>query len=201
MINSKKGINKMKENNIVLFGPPGAGKGTQAKKLKDFLKVVHISTGDMFRENIKKQTELGKKAKEYSDQGKLVPDEVTIDMVKERLSRKDTDPGFILDGFPRSRPQAAALENILSEQGRKLSCVVNISIEDEEIVSRLKNRAEIEGRSDDADESVIQSRIDTYKSQSEPCLEFYRPKGIVVDIDGLGTIEEVFERIKYWLCQ
>jgi adenylate kinase len=186
----------MAGKNVVLFGPPGAGKGTQAAKLKDFLGVPHISTGDMFRYHIKNNTQLGKTAKEYSNQGKLVPDEVTIAMVDDRLGQADVTKGFLLDGFPRSVPQAEALEGILKKRGMKLDAVVNISISDDEIRARLAKRATIEGRADDADPKVIQNRINTYKSQSEPCLKYYRPKGIAKDVDGIGSIDEVFERIK-----
>jgi adenylate kinase len=185
----------MSGKNVVLFGPPGAGKGTQAVKLAQLLNVPHISTGDMFRYHIKNNTELGKTAKEYSNQGKLVPDEVTIAMVAERLKQADVKDGFLLDGFPRSVPQAESLESILTELGKKLDYVVNIAISDEEIKSRLAKRASIEGRADDADPKVIQNRIDTYKNQSEPCLQYYRPQQVVRDIDGIGSIDDVFSRI------
>ncbi len=185
----------MAGKNIVLFGPPGAGKGTQAKKLKEHLSIPHISTGDMFRYHIKNNTDLGQTAKSYSDAGKLVPDEVTIQMVSRRLDEDDVNAGFLLDGFPRNVAQAQALEKILSQRGLDLSHVINISVSDEEIFDRLKKRAQVEGRSDDADASVIQNRIDTYKGQSEPCLDYYRPKGLVRDIDGIGSIDDIFSRI------
>ena len=186
----------MAGKNVVLFGPPGAGKGTQAAKLVELIQVPHISTGDMFRYNIKNKTELGKTAMEYSNAGKLVPDDVTIAMVKDRLSQDDVKVGFMLDGFPRSVPQAEALEGILEELGCPLDHVINISVTDDEIKARLSKRADIEGRADDADPAVIDNRINTYKNQSEPCLGFYRPKGVVRDIDGIGTIDEIFDRIK-----
>jgi adenylate kinase len=186
----------MSGKNVVLFGPPGAGKGTQAAKLKEFLGVPHISTGDMFRYHIKNSTELGKTARSYTDKGKLVPDKVTIAMVRDRLGQPDVKAGFLLDGFPRSVPQAESLDKILSGLAMKLDHVVNISIADEEIRNRLSKRAAIEGRADDADPAVIQNRINTYKAQSEPCLACYRPKKIVRDINGIGTIDEVFARIQ-----
>jgi adenylate kinase len=186
----------MAGKNTVLFGPPGAGKGTQAVKLRDLLSVPHISTGDMFRENIKNDTELGRTAKEYSNRGELVPDSVTIAMVKDRLSRADVKGGFLLDGFPRSVPQAEALDKILDELGIKLDHVVNIAVADQEVKDRLAKRASIEGRADDADPAVIENRLNTYKRQSEPCLAYYRPKNIVRDVDGLGAIDEVFAKIK-----
>jgi adenylate kinase len=185
----------MANKNVVLFGPPGAGKGTQALKLRDLLSVPHISTGDMFRFHIKNNTDLGKTAKGYSNSGKLVPDEVTIAMVKDRLAQSDVKNGFLLDGFPRSVPQASSLAAILKGFGMTLDHVVNIRVADDEVRSRLAKRAAIEGRADDADPLVIQQRIDTYKQQSEPCLTYYRPLGIVRDIDGIGTIDEVFARI------
>lgn len=185
----------MSGKNVVLFGPPGAGKGTQAAKLTDLLAVPHISTGDMFRYHIKNETELGKTAMSYSNQGKLVPDDVTIAMVRDRLSQDDVKGGFLLDGFPRSVPQAEALEKILSDLGIALDHVVNISVSEDEIRDRLTKRASIEGRADDADPKVIQNRIDTYRQQSEPCLDYYRPKSVVRDIDGIGSIDEIFDRI------
>jgi adenylate kinase len=124
-----------------------------------------------------------------------VPDEVTIAMVHDRLAKDDVKGGFLLDGFPRSVPQAESLDGILKKLGKQLDIVVNISVSDDEIRTRLAKRAGIEGRADDADPKVIQNRIDTYKSQSEPCLDYYRPKGIVRDIDGIGSIEEIFGRI------
>ena len=186
----------MAGKNVVLFGPPGAGKGTQAAKLRDLLAVPHISTGDMFRENLKNDTELGRLAKQYMSKGQLVPDEVTIAMVKDRLSRADVKGGFLLDGFPRSVPQAEELDKILKGLGIALDHVVNIAVADKEVKDRLAKRATIEGRADDADPAVIENRLNTYKSQSEPCLTYYRPKKIVRDIDGIGTIDEVFGRIE-----
>lgn len=186
----------MSGKNVILFGPPGAGKGTQAAKLREFLDVPHISTGDMFRYHMKNDTALGRTAKEYTNQGKLVPDDVTIAMVKERLAQSDAGGGFILDGFPRSVPQAQALDQICKENGIALDHIINISISDEEIRLRLTKRATIESRADDADPKVIQNRINTYKNQSEPCLDYYRPKGLVRDIAGIGTIDAVFESIK-----
>jgi adenylate kinase len=150
----------------------------------------------MFRYHIKNETELGKTAMSYSNAGKLVPDDVTIAMVRERLSRDDVKVGFLLDGFPRSVPQAEALQKILSDLSAPLDHVINISVSDEEIKNRLTKRATIEGRADDADPAVVQNRIETYKQQSEPCLGFYRPMGLVRDIDGIGSIDEIFERIK-----
>jgi adenylate kinase len=186
----------MAGKNVIIFGPPGAGKGTQAAKLIELLKVPHVSTGDMFRYHIKNNTELGKTAKGYSDKGKLVPDEVTIAMVRERLGRDDMKGGFLLDGFPRSVPQAQALQGICADLAIKLDAVVNISVPDDEVRQRLAKRASIEGRADDADPKVIQNRIDTYKNQSEPCLAYYRPQGIVKDVDGIGSIDDVFGKIK-----
>lgn len=187
----------MAAKNIVFFGPPGAGKGTQAAKVIDLVKVPHISTGDMFRFNIKNKTELGLKALEYINVGKLVPDEVTIAMVKDRLAQDDAKEGFMLDGFPRTVSQAETLDEILKEQGRKLDVVINLVVSDDVVKERLAGRAEKEGRSDDADPKIIQNRIDTYKSQSEPCLEYFaKTEGLVANIDGIGTIDEIFEKIK-----
>ena len=182
---------------VVLFGPPGCGKGTQAARLEDALGVPHISTGDMFRDHKRRQTDLGKQVQQIMDAGNLVPDSVTNAMVKERLGRDDVAGGALLDGYPRNVGQAKELEGILDGYGRTLGAVVVIDVPDEELKQRLLKRGESSGRADDQDPATIQNRIDTYKEQSEPCIAHYMGHGAPIHrIDGVGTVDAVTERIR-----
>jgi len=182
----------------LIFGPPAAGKGTQAALLKEHLGVPHVSTGDMFRAHLKGETDLGRQVKDILAAGKLVPDSVTNQMVAVRLAEADVREGVLLDGFPRNVTQAAWLDGYLAARGQSLAGVVVLTVPDDELKRRLASRAEKEGRSDDADPAVIQNRIDTYRDQSAPCIEYYREQGSVPihEIDGVGAIDEVTERIK-----
>ncbi len=207
--------------NLILLGPPGSGKGTQAKLIVEKYGIPQISTGDMLREAVAKGTELGKIAKKYMDAGQLVPDEVVIGIVKERLQEPDCEKGFILDGFPRTIPQAEALDKILEELGKKIDAVINIQVPEEEVVKRIVNRrtcrkcgavyhliynppkednkcdkcgGELYQRDDDKEETVRQ-RYKVYKEQTEPLVEYYAKKGVLYNIDGTKSIEEVFNEI------
>jgi adenylate kinase len=173
---------------VVLVGPPGAGKGTQAVMLAERLGVPHISTGDLFRANLSQMTPLGVEAKRYMDAGDLVPDEVTSRMVRSRLGEADAAKGFILDGFPRTVPQAATLDAMLDELGVALDAVVEFAVSDEVVVQRLLGR----GRSDDT-EDVIRNRQKVYRDETAPLLDHYRDK--LVSIDAVGTVDEVAERL------
>lgn len=172
---------------IVLVGPPGAGKGTQAARLAERLDAPHISTGDIFRENMKNETELGKEAQRYVDAGDLVPDEVTVKMVKDRLAQPDAQEGFLLDGFPRNTAQAQELERVLSDLDQRLDAVLVFEVEDEELIKRLTAR----GRSDDTEET-IRHRQEVYRSETEPLIEHYRD--IAVRVDAVGSVEEITDR-------
>jgi adenylate kinase len=172
---------------IVLVGPPGAGKGTQAARLAERLDAPHISTGDIFRENMKNETELGKEAQRYVDAGDLVPDEVTVKMVKDRLAQPDAAEGFLLDGFPRNTAQAQELETVLGELGQRLDAVLVFEVEDEELVKRLTAR----GRSDDTEET-IRHRQEVYRSETEPLIAHYND--IAVRVDAVGSVEEITDR-------
>ncbi len=207
--------------NLILLGPPGSGKGTQAKLIVEKYGIPQISTGDMLREAVAKGTELGKEAKKYMDAGQLVPDEVVIGIVKERLQEPDCEKGFILDGFPRTIPQAEALDKMLEELGKKIDAVINIQVPEEEVVKRIVNRrtcrkcgavyhliynppkednkcdkcgGELYQRDDDKEETVRQ-RYKVYKEQTEPLVEYYAKKGVLYNIDGTKSIEEVFNEI------
>ncbi len=183
---------------FLLFGPPAAGKGTQARGLSEHLVVPHVSTGDMFRAHLKGGTALGKEVESILASGKLVPDSITNRMVAARLAEADTRAGALLDGFPRNVPQAAWLDGYLAAKGTGLAGVVVLEVPDAELKRRLEGRAREQGRSDDADPVVIQRRIDTYREQSEPCLAYYEETGAVPvrRIDGVGTVEQIAARIQ-----
>jgi adenylate kinase len=181
--------------NIVLFGPPGAGKGTQSEFLIQKYGLVHLSTGDIFRANIKGDTELGQLAKSYMDKGELVPDEVTIRMLESKVNKHPEAAGFIFDGFPRTGPQAKALDAFLASRGTEITRMVALEVEEEELRKRLKGRAESSGRPDDADPVVIQNRIDVYNRETAPVADFYKAQGKYAGINGIGSIAEISERI------
>ncbi len=179
---------------LLLIGAPGAGKGTQAEKLSAAFSIPAISTGDIFRHNVKNETDLGKKAKAFMDRGEYVPDSLTNDLVRDRLQQDDAKSGFLLDGYPRTEDQVQELDKILLEQGNTLSAVVKLTAETDEVVRRLLNRAIEQGRADDT-EDVIRRRLDLYEEQTAPLTDVYAARGLLITIDGLGEVEEVTARI------
>jgi adenylate kinase len=179
---------------LILFGPPGAGKGTQAVAISEAFSLPHIATGDILRDNVRNETDLGRQAKLYMDQGALVPDDVVIAMVDERLTRDDVSDGFLLDGFPRTVAQAKALDEVLTGHGTAVDAVLRLLVDDEELVSRLLQRAQEQGRSDDTRE-VVQTRLQVYREETEPLVDRYRQQGVLHEIDGQGSIDEVRERV------
>ncbi len=208
--------------NLIMLGPPGAGKGTQAVRLAEAYSLPHISTGDIFRENVKAGTELGRKAKEYMDRGELVPDQLVIDIVADRLRRPDCEPGFILDGFPRTVAQADALKEILAGQGRAVDHVVNVNVPDEALIRRISGRrvcrecgvihnvhfdpepvgeecrecsGQIYQRDDDCEETV-RHRLEEYAAKTTPLIEYYRREGLLRDVDGAAAAGEVLASIR-----
>lgn len=179
---------------LLLIGAPGAGKGTQAEKLSAAFNIPAISTGDIFRHNVKNETELGKQAKAFMDRGEYVPDSLTNDLVRDRLAQADAKAGFLLDGYPRTGEQVIELDNILSSMGTKLDVVVQLTADTDEVVRRLLNRAIEQGRADDT-EDVIRRRLEVYEEQTAPLTSVYAERGLLVMIDGLGEVAEVTGRI------
>ena len=179
---------------IILMGPPGAGKGTQAKVVADHFGVPAISTGDIFRANVSNETDLGRKAKEYMDAGEYVPDELTNLMVRNRIDESDAEPGFLLDGYPRTLAQVEELDRMIEHTGHELDAVVVLTVDEEELVQRLLQRAETDGRSDDTEE-VIRRRQEVYSEQTEPLIDVYRDRDLLIEVDGMGAVDDVTERI------
>ena len=179
---------------VVFMGPPGAGKGTQATLLASRLGIPHISTGDIFRANVAQGTELGKEAQRFMDAGEYVPDTVTNGMVRDRLTHDDCRPGFLLDGYPRTIEQVAELDAMLRSAGQKLDVVVELTVDIDEVVTRLVKRAKDQGRSDDTEE-VIRRRLEVYFEQTAPLIDTYSQRGLLVRVDGMGRIEDVSERL------
>ncbi|UAM97061.1 adenylate kinase [Polaribacter litorisediminis] len=186
-------IPKMK--NIVLFGPPGAGKGTQANFLKEMYNLVHISTGDVFRFNIKNQTELGLLAKKYMDEGDLVPDEVTINMLKAEVDKNADANGFIFDGFPRTESQATALDAFLAEKGEQINAMIALEVPEDLLVERLLERGKTSGRSDDTDEVKIRNRFNEYNTKTAVLKDYFNTQEKYYGVNGVGSIEEITQRI------
>jgi adenylate kinase len=186
---------KSRKVNLILFGPPGSGKGTQAKKLEDKFGLVQISTGDLFRYELGNNTSLGQKAREYMDKGQLVPDEVTVGMLKNKIVQYPDVNGFIFDGFPRTIPQADALKKLLSSMGQNISALIALDVDDEELVSRLLERGKTSGRADDAKEDVVRNRLEVYKNETAPVYAYYDDMNLAQSIAGIGSIEEINNRL------
>ncbi len=176
------------------MGPPGAGKGTQAKVVADHFGIPAISTGDIFRFNVSEGTDLGVKAKQYMDSGEYVPDEITNLMVRNRIDESDAVPGFLLDGYPRTLSQVEELDGMIKFTGHELDAVVVLTVDSEELVQRLLARAQTDGRSDDT-EDVIRRRQEVYAEQTEPLIGVYRDRNLLIEVDGMGEVDEVTERI------
>jgi len=181
--------------NIILFGPPGAGKGTQSEKLIAKYQLVHLSTGDIFRANIKGATELGTLAKSYMDKGQLVPDEVTIRMLESEVNKHPTAKGFIFDGFPRTKAQAQALDNLLKTKNTSITMMLALEVEETELKKRLLIRGKDSGRADDQNPDIIQKRIDVYNNETSPVKDYYTVQGKYRGINGIGEVEEIFNML------
>ncbi|NJN85541.1 MAG: adenylate kinase [Leptolyngbyaceae cyanobacterium SL_7_1] len=180
---------------LIFLGPPGAGKGTQASKLAKDCQIPHISTGDILRAAVSQKTDLGMKAQSYMERGELVPDQLILDLVRDRLSQSDASNGWILDGFPRTVNQATFLEQLLSRINQICECVVNFDVPDEIVVSRMLERGQREHRSDDTEET-IRRRLEVYREQTQPLIDFYRDRQQLVSVDGSRAIEQVTENLK-----
>ena len=184
----------MTQTRLIILGPPGAGKGTQATRIAERLAIPAISTGDIFRTNIKERTELGQRVESILASGGYVPDEVTNEIVEDRLSWPDADHGFLLDGYPRTSGQVEALDAMLARQGHALDSVLELTVDEDAVVERLLRRAEVEGRSDDT-EDVIRERQAIYRRETAPLAKHYADAGLLVQVDGMGEMDEVTDRI------
>lgn len=189
------GYNLFNMLNIVLFGAPGAGKGTQSQKLIEKYSLLHLSTGDLFRMHLSQGTELGKLARQYMDEGKLVPDKVVIDMVRDKIETSKGIKGFIFDGFPRTVPQASALDAMLAELELNICCMVALEVPEEELKRRLAERGKVSGRTDDQDPEKINTRIQVYRNETLPVAEYYKKQNKHEQITGVGSIDEIFTTI------
>ncbi|MBU1250152.1 adenylate kinase [Microcella indica] len=190
----------MSEARLLLIGPPGAGKGTQAHALSDALGVPAISTGDIFRDNVRNETELGRQAKAYMDAGDNVPDSLTNDLVRDRLAQDDCAGGFLLDGYPRTTDQVRALDEFLAGQGTSMDAVIELVADPDVVVERLRKRALDQGRADD-DESVVRHRLTVYREQTAPLIDVYAQRGLLSQVDGIGEIDQVTGRIRTALAE
>ncbi len=179
---------------LVLIGAPGAGKGTQASRLCKHFSLPHISTGDILRKEVAESTSLGLEVKKFLDNGELVPDSLILSIIEQRLALPDCKNGFLLDGFPRTVPQAEGLKKLLSDKSQNLSYVVNLQVVEKELVERLVNRAKQSGRTDDTEE-VIKNRLKVFREQTAPLVEYYSAEGLLLQVDGMGEIEQVFAEI------
>ena len=182
--------------NLVLFGPPGAGKGTQAEFLIKSFGLIHLSTGDLLRSEIAAGTQLGLEAKNYMEKGELVPDKVVIGMIESKLQANPETKGFIFDGFPRTVDQAKALDQLLNANNTPISGMLSLEVEKQELIERLLNRGKNSGRADDQDQSVIENRINVYNEKTLPLIKYYKPQGKHFGINGMGSIEEIAGRLK-----
>jgi adenylate kinase len=187
--------------NILIFGPPGSGKGTQSVKLAEKFNLLHLSTGDMLRAEISAGTELGKRMSLIMSKGELVPDEVVIEMIANKIDNSTGTAGFLFDGFPRTVAQTIALEEMLNERAMKIDTLLVLDVDYDELVKRLTGRAELSGRPDDMDPAVIENRIDVYREKTEPIINYCRERGLYQPVDGMGTIDDIFNRLSDRLGQ